>query len=560
MQLRYYQEECIASLYDYFRRYKGNPIVALPTGTGKSIIIAEFLRGMFCKWPCQRVMMLTHVKELIAQNFAELVDLWPTAPAGIFSAGLGRKEVRPITFAGIKSVIGKGLLFGHIDIVLIDECHLVSPKDDTAYDVFISELRTINPKIKVIGLTATPYRLGQGLLTEATERDGKTKLPLFTDICYDITGLAAFNRLISEGYLCNLVPNKTDAKLDVSGVSVRGGEFVQGELQAAVDKQELTYAAIEESISKGHDRKHWLVFGTGQRHCEHIVSILDSLGISCGAVTSKTSDEERDRVVKEFKAGRIRALVNNVIFTAGFNFKPIDLIVDLQPTTSASRHVQKYGRGTRPSPETGKVDCLVLDFARNVSRNGPINDPRIPKKKRSKTGEQVEERSAPVKCCAACLTYNHSSVRFCTKCGEEFPPPSVELTEEASTEALIVGAQPEVMVFEVERTEYQKYQPHYMSDKPPSLKVSYWSGQREFSEFVCFEHEGYPRKKARDWWRNAAGDDETEPPATIDEARTRLAQLQRPTHIKVWVNTKVPKIMAYDYSGTAFGSTVPAGF
>lgn len=560
--LRYYQTEAIAAIYDYFRKYApnaGNPIVALPTGTGKSIVIAEFLRGLFCKWPGQRVMMLTHVKELIAQNFAELLELWPMAPAGIYSAGLGRKEVRPITFAGIKSVVGKGDLFGWVDIVLIDECHLVSPDDDTAYELFLAELRAINPKVKVVGLTATPYRLGQGLLTEPTERNGKVKPSFFTDICYDITQRDAFNRLIEEGYLCNLIPKKTNTQFDVSQVEVRGGEFVAGQLQKAVDVDELTYAAVAELVHLGQDRKHWLLFGTGTKHCEHIVAALDSFGIPAACVHSKTSDVDRDKNVADFKASRIRALVNNVIFTAGFNFRPIDLIGDFQPTTSASRHVQKYGRGTRMSPETGKENCLVLDFAGNTRRNGPINDPVIPKRKGKKLDGEIN--LAPVKLCVSCSTWNHASKKVCEHCGGAFPvfaslDPKINAT--ASTDALIaVGAPAEVLIFKVDRVEYRRHLPHHSSDKPPSLKVEYYCGLRQFSDFVCLEHEGFASKKGRDWWRECAEDCNTEPPKTVAEALQRLEVLQRPSHIRVWVNCKVPRVMAYDYSGTAFGTEKP---
>lgn len=566
MTLRWYQREAIQAIYDYFARWTGNPILALPTGTGKSYVIAYFLFEIFKKWPGQRILCLTHVKELIAQNYKELVGdpndrvnfpgLWPSAPAGIFSAGLGRKEVRPIVYAGIKSVVGKGALFGHIDIVLIDECHLVGPADDTAYESFLAELRAINPKVKVIGLTATPFRLGQGLLTEPTEVNGKVKPPLFTDIAYNICGVEPFNRLIAEGHLAPLVPKKTRTAIDVSGVKIIGGEFAQGQLQTAVDKEEITYACIQESIQLAADRKHWLVFGTGIRHCEHIASMLDACGISAVAVHSKTPDDARDKAVEDFKGGRIRALVNPVLYTVGFNHKPIDCILDLAPTSSASRHVQKYGRGTRPA--VGKANCLVLDFAGNTKRNGPINDPVIPKRRR-KRGEGVDEveRQAPVRLCPTCATWNHARASFCSECKGEFPPPSVKLEAEASTEEIIIGQAAINEIFLVNHVDYKKHSPHHTSGKPPSLKVNYHCGERVFTDWICLEHGGYASKKGRDWWRRAADDHVTEPPATIDEAIANLQTLQRPTHLKVWVNTKAPKILDYDYTGSAFGTQVP---
>lgn len=570
MELRWYQREGIAAFYDYFARYTGNPIGAFPTGTGKSYIIAEFLHGAFFQWPASRVLCITHVQELIKQNYDELVGLWPTAPVGIFSAGIGRKEVRPIVFGGIKSMVGKAALFGHIDLVLIDECHLVGPADDTAYQSFISDLQDINPKVKIIGLTATPYRLGQGLLTESTEHEGKTRPPLFTDICYDVTGVEPFNRLIAEGHLCNLITAKTTTELDVSGVKVIGGEFAQSALQDAVDRDEITYACIQETIARAADRRRWLVFATGIRHAEHIATMFDSCGISAVAVHSKTNKEDRENHVEAFKRGEVQALVNPVLYTVGFNFKPIDCIVDLAPTSSANRHVQKNGRGMRPydyrteiNRELAamcpwvKTDCLVLDYAGNILRNGPINDPKIPKRRRNKGAAGEEERAAPVRLCPHCATWNHNSRRTCVKCCNEFPPGEVKLTAEASTEAIIIGQAAVMEVFPVEKVEYARHLPHPKSGKPPSLRVIYRSGLRMFTEWVCLEHGGYPSKKARDWWRKAAEDYDTEPPATIESALQTLQTLQRPTHLRVWVNTKEPKIMDYDYSGTAFGNVVP---
>lgn len=555
MELRYYQADCNAAIYDYFSKHSGNPIVALPTGTGKSYVIASFLHDVFKKWPFQRAMMITHVEELIDQNYKELIDLWPTAPAGIYSAGLGRKEVRPITFGGIKSVIGKGFLFGHVDLIMVDECHLVSPEDDTLYETFLNELKEINPKIKVIGLTATPYRLKQGLLTEPTFKNGVPKPALFTDICYDITGREPFNRLIAEGYIAPLIPKKPNTEFDVSGVKMVGGEFAKKELQEAVDRDEITYAAVREMVELGAERKHWLVFGTGVRHCEHIVSMLESFGIPAACVHSKMPKEQRREAIAGFKSGKYRALVNNNVLTTGFNFKAIDLIGVMRPTASPSLWVQMLGRGTRP--EDGKIDCLVLDFAGNTRRLGPINDPKIPNRAK---GSKKSVSVPPAKLCLICETWNHPSARICIKCGDEFPPPEVNIAETAGTEELIATGPADVPIYIVHKVtgiNYDRYRPHHSSNKPPSLRVTYHCGLRKFSHFLCLEHIGYPSKLARDHWRTAADDDKTEPPATIDEALTRLGELQEATHLRIWERAKDPQIMAYDYSGTAFGTEKP---
>src|SRR3546814_4921930 len=162
----------------------------MPTGTGKSFVIARFLQSVLSQYGQQRIMVLTHVKELIQQNFEKLKQLWSFSPAGIYSAGLGQRNMaQPITFAGIASVARKWAAFGHIDLVIIDECHLMSPNDQTMYRTFIAGLLAINPYLRVIDFTATPWRMGHVQLTAPYE-DSKGNLtdPLFTDMCLDITG------------------------------------------------------------------------------------------------------------------------------------------------------------------------------------------------------------------------------------------------------------------------------------------------------------------------------------------------------------------------------------
>lgn len=323
---RYYQQEAVDALYTYFSKNKGNPVIAQPTGTGKSVVISTFIKGVYKKYPRQRMMMITHVKELIEQNFDKLIKSWPTAPAGIYSAGLKRRDTKQkIIFAGIQSIAKKAALFGHMDLLIIDEAHLVSPKDETNYFKFIAELTLVNPYLKVIGLTATPYRLGLGLLTNGN---------IFTDICYDNTTLEGFNRLIDEGFLSPLIPKAVQNEIAVEGVGKSGGEFITSQLQKAVDKQEITYEALKETIECGHDRNHWLIFGTGVEHCDHIADMLDSLGVSAVSVHSKKSAKENARSIADFKAGRVRALVNNNKLTTGFDFPNIDLIAMIRHTCS----------------------------------------------------------------------------------------------------------------------------------------------------------------------------------------------------------------------------------
>jgi DNA repair protein RadD len=554
MKPRDYQDAAVTSIFEYFANGgQGNPIVALPTGTGKSIVIAEFIRRAMEHYPSTRVMKLTHVKELIEQNLDKLLKVWPTAPAGVYSAGLKRKDFHyPITFGGIGSVARVNPeLFGEIHLLLIDECHLMSPKDNTMYQTVIAGLKILNPLLKVIGFTATPYRLGHGMLTD----EGG----LFTDTCFDMTTLVGFNWFIEQGYLVPLVPKRTTLELDISGVHMLGGEYKQNELQDAVDKDEVTYGAMQEMLEYGHDRKCWLIFASGIEHAVHIAAMLDSLGVSATCVHSKMDTKTRDNNISAHKAGKYRAIVNNGILTTGYDHPPIDLIGMLRPTQSSSLWVQMLGRGTRPDYEpgydlgtvegrlaaianSGKQNCLVMDFAGNTKRLGPVNDPMLPKRK-GKGGGGV----APVKVCPICNTYNHASVRFCVHCGAEFPK-EVKIGYFASTAELIASNAPVTEVFPVDRVTYAR---HSKQDRPDSIKVSYFCGLRLFKEYICLEHEGFAGKKARDWWRERA---DAEPPVSTAAALLDVDSLSIPTHIRIWLKSKHDEIMGYSYTGgTDFG-------
>lgn len=537
IQPRQYQIECVHSIFKYFEENTGNPICALPTGTGKSVVIAMLLQMVYHNWPRQRVIMLTHVRELIKQNYDELKGMWPGAPCGLYSAGLNKKQHHfPITFAGIASVAKRAHMFDHIDIVLIDEAHLVSPTEETMYQRFLGDLRVVNPNLKVIGFTATPWRLGQGHITD----DG-----IFTDVCFDITTLAAFNRLIAEGFLAPVVPRQTRVLLDVDGVHVRGGEFVAGELQAAVDKLEVTHAALTEVLELAADRKSWLVFASGVDHACHIADMLNDMGVPAVAIHSKLTSEQRDEGLAGFKSGKYRAAVNNNVLTTGFNHKPIDCIVMLRPTSSTVLWVQMLGRGTRPSPETGKQNCLVLDFAGNTRRLGPINDPVIPRKKGEGSGE------APVKLCGTCGVYNHASVRHCFYCGAEFTF-EVKIKVHASSEELLKGETPITEVFDVDHITYSK---HEKVGRPPMMRVTYYCGLRSFSEYVCIEHDGFAGRKARSWWKERS----TEAfPDSTDNALIATDGLTPATNLRIWVNKQYPEILAHCFDGTSFGTREPA--
>jgi DNA repair protein RadD len=446
-----------------------------------------------------------------------MVSIWPQAPAGIYSAGIGLRQINAqILFAGIQSIYKRAYQVQRCDLVLIDEAHLIPRKADTMYRQFLRELTEINPYLKIVGFTATPYRLDSGLLHKGEDA-------LFDGIAYEIS----VRRLIEDGYLSPVITLKTDTQLDVTGVGTRGGEFISGELERAVDLDHITAAAVKEIVAYGQDRRSWLVFGSGIKHCEHIAAEIRSHAISAECIFGETPKETRSQLIADFKAFRLRCLVSMGVLTTGFNAPSVDLLAMLRPTKSAGLYVQIVGRGTRVAP--GKDACLVLDFAGNIRRHGPIDlvEPKAP-------GEGDGE--APVKACPECEAYVLIAATECEHCGYEFPAPAPKIAPKASTEAILSTLAAQwVPVTAV------SYERHEKAGSPDSLRVTYSAGLIFYREWVCLEHAGFAREKAAKWWmRRAPG---TAVPRTIGEALENVHALVKPREIAVRPSGRYHEVM-----------------
>ncbi|WP_213686197.1 DEAD/DEAH box helicase [Roseicyclus sp.] len=526
LTLRPYQQAAIASIYAYYENKSGNCCIVIPTAGGKSLVMAAFIEGVLKAWPDQRILIVTHVRELIAQNHAEMIGLWPEAPAGIYSAGLGKREAQArILFAGIQSIHRRAQEIGHTDLVLIDEAHLIPGNSSTMYRRFLDGLAQINPALKVIGLTATPFRVDCGMLHEG-------KNALFTDIAFE----APVRDLIDQGYLSPLVSKQPATRLDVSKVGTRAGDFIARDLAAAVDQEAITRAAVTEIIEYGKDRKSWLAFCSGVEHSRHVAEEFQRRGISCRTIFGDTPKDERDAIIAAFKRGEIRALASMGVLTTGFNAPGVDLIALLRPTKSAGLYVQMVGRGTRLS--AGKENCLVLDFAGNVRRHGPID---LVRPKRPGEGGGGD---APTKVCPTCESIIALSATECPDCGYEFPAREVKIAPTAAALPILSPKTPQWL--QVAGISYSR---HDKLGGRPSLKVTYSCGLTSYSEWVCIEHQGYARQKATDWWcKRAPG---LPVPLSVDEAIAQAGHLARPSDISVRPSGRYFEISGYRFDPCA---------
>lgn len=538
LSLRHYQEDAENAVFDYWSTTAGNPLVDLATGCGKSLLMASLIKRLVEGWPDMRILVATHVAELIEQNYLELLGIWPFAPAGIFSAGLGRRDARSqIIFAGIQTVHSKAALIGHIDVLMVDECHLIPANSNTMYGRFIGALRAINPDMKILGLTATPYRLDTGRLDEGEDR-------LFDQIVYTY-GIADG---VADGYLAPLSSKATATTFDMKGVGKQGGDYKQSALQAAVDKMDVTRSAVDEIVAKGSDRKSWLCFCSGVEHAEHVRDEIRSRGISCETISGETPKDERRRIIEDFKSYKIRALTNNSVLTTGFNHKGVDLIAALRPTLSVSLYVQMMGRGTRviyapgmplDTPEERiaaikagpKPSCLVLDFAGLVNKHGPVDmvQPKVPGK---------GDGEAPVKVCPfdiedkqgrfGCGEKVHASARVCSCCDYEFDiDDSPKITATAADTPIMSTAEPEPRTVNSRNFYYHEGK----GGKEPSVKVSYMVGMTAINEWICPQHSGFPKSKADRYWRAHGG--KMPFPRTVMEWIERQAELADTVEITV---------------------------
>lgn len=536
---RYYQSDAVGAIFDYFNNQggRGNPLILMPTGTGKSIVIALFVFLVMQYWPGQRIIIGTHSKELVKQNGKKLAEMWPGAPMGIHSEGLKQRDVsQPVIYGGIQSMIANVTAFGHRDLLIIDEAQMVGDKE-SEWLAFIAGLRVINPRLKVIGLTATGFRMGLGMLTNG---------PIFTDIIYDLTSLESFNRLVAEGYLAHLISPKLAIGIDDRGIkTASNGDYNQSQAEKAAMK--VTREAILDASKYRFNRHSWLVFSGGIEHAERTAYMLNEIGIRACAVHSGNKEfpmkaKEADERLEAYMRGEYQACVNYGKLTTGFDHPAIDLIMMLRLTKSAVLWVQMLGRGTRPFGGDGffppKANTLVLDYARNIEKLGPINDPVIPRKKGEGSGE------APIKVCDCCGGYNHISARWCVVCGEEFEfSVKVKKTADHTNEPLR-DATPELEYFEVERAFYRR---HVSSQSGlASLCVSYTVKGRmqPIVEYVHIESEGSRRGHAEQWWMKRT---HLECPTTISQALDMQLALRTPARLLVHSNTKFPSIERVEY-------------
>ena len=383
-QLRSYQSDAVTATLKHFRKTNESAVIVLPTGSGKSLVIAELARLANGK-----ILVLTHVKELVEQNHQkyESYDL----EAGIYSAGLKQKNTDlQVTFASIQSAARNLTDFSQkYTLIIIDECHRVNiDKEDeessNQYQQVINQVKKSNPEVKLLGLTATPYRLGMGWIYRKHYRGIiRSEEPRPFEHCiYELP----LRYLIKQKYLTE--PKLVDATIehyDFSSLQENNsGEYRQSDINQLLDKNHrVTQGIIEQVIELAQQRIGVMIFAATVEHAEEILSYLPSS--ESALVIGATENKVRDQLIQQFKQQKIKFLVNVSVLTTGFDAPHVDMIAILRPTQSVSLYQQIIGRGLRLSSD--KKDCLVIDYTGN---DFDLYQPEVGEKKPNSQSQPVQ--------------------------------------------------------------------------------------------------------------------------------------------------------------------------
>jgi DNA repair protein RadD len=533
MALRYYQREAVDSVFEYWREDPGHPLVVAATGTGKSIMQATLTTELLDGWPDMRIMNTTHVVELVEGNYLELIGLNQFAPAGIWASSLGRRQrSAQVLFSQLQTVHDKADQIGHVDVLQIDEAHLVPFRQSTMYRRLIDGLLRINSDMKVSGFTATDYRLDGGRLTEG---DGR----LFDKVVYNY----GIRLGIDDGYLTPITSKPVGTHYDLSGVRRSMGEYKASDYRAAVDTDALNARIVEEVLDVEGRRKKALIFCRGVEHSARMAEAFRRAGRAVEVVHGGTESGERRRLIQRLKDGDLWGLANDNILSTGTNIVGVDLIVDCYRTMSAGRYVQRVGRGTRVIWPPGfypeavdasarraaiaswvKPNCRYMDFAGNIDEHGPV-DMVSPKKPGNGQGE------APIKVCPNCHELLHASARVCTCCGHEFEFDQTPKVAVKPSYSPIISTEYENTWLPVTGRRFAYH------DKPggtDSVCVHFGCGFVTHRMWVCPEHKGYAKQKADRFWMQHGG---TAPaPKSVQEWLDRAGELRPTAEISVRPN------------------------
>ena len=489
------------------------PLAIEPMAWGKSVLLAMLASTLSGRG--QRVLCLAHRKELLEQNLGVLRRLNPDIDVGLCAANLKSDNTGARLVIGSTATIYRRLArIGHVDVILLDEAHLLGPGSST----MLARIRKALGEPPLIGVTATGFRTDSASLIDAG---------IFDAIVHE----TPIGDALAAGLLCPLVTKTPrQGRIDLSNVPIVAGEFHAAKLEAAAMAGDITAQAVARTIevARAENCRHWLIFSSGVAHAHQIGDELRRHGVAFAVITGDTHVDTRSDAIARFRHGSLTALINCNVLTTGFDATCIDLVAFMRATCSPVLWVQSAGRGMRVHP--GKTECRMLDFGSNIFRHGPIDNVRL-----RKAGERhdTDRAAAKTRICRHCEEVNAATAIVCSCCGaclvkvrdEKLDP--VEATLE-----VIGGREPGQWA----RVSAMHGYVHRKPGTPASFRVNYRTDVGLVSDFMPL---GHPSPGAR-WyagkkWRSLSSAQQLPSPMSAEEAemRFRSGELRQPARVLV---------------------------
>ena len=497
-KLRYFQREACRSTVESWDKGE-TPCISMMTALGKALCAAALTEWCIKKdW---RVLCLVPTSELVTQNYEEMFDFISTPKEiGIVCSQLNKMQnKRKIVIAMYQSFYSKRASSGHFDAIIIDEAHLISNNEDSQYRKIIKSLQRINPSVKICGWTASPYRLGQGLLVNKCVKGE----PLFTEIPYDTSVYPGIARLVEEGYLARIEVINTHFNIDLTNIKMSGHEFNNTDVGLKFD------AICEDAVNdmregfERYDVETALIFVPNCASGERVLECWNDPS-TMRMVSNNTTKSERAANVKWLKEGiGKRYLVNVNIYTTGFNMPSLEAIVLMRATTSPGLLIQMLGRLIRPF---GDLVGLVWDYGSNIERLGGIADIKVPKGKLKKSEvpkklclaaleQNIEFEGIKYKKGQECNYANLLSAKKCVKCGAQFIGENEEGKYQMLTKAQALQMKIDADTFEysIDRVVFEKS--FSRKDGTEMVKMRFFDEDVNHIHdfYLCLNHSGFAR-------------------------------------------------------------------
>lgn len=512
--LRPYQIQALATIMADLEK-EAAVLLQAPTGSGKTIIFSEVIRRWLTLHPEGRVTVVAHRQELITQARDKMVKVWPEGAEriGLACASLGAVDVRPqVVIGSVQTLARRRLIESDHQLLIIDEAHHV-PGDHSGgqYHGLIGDLLKNNPGLKVLGVTATPFRLGHGYIYGPGAKDGN----VFPRLNFKID----LAELMAEGYLAPFRAREGLAMAeDLNRIKIIRGEYDQRQLNDLLLRRVHIESAVTAYEKYGEGRNKALIFAVSIEHAKRLAEVFNQAGHRAAAVHSQMSG--RSEILDNFEAGGLKVLINIGVLTEGWDSPAVDLILLCRPTKSAALFVQMIGRGSRPHP--GKKDFLVLDLAENFKTHGDPAEPRV-------VIPSGGDGTAPYKACPNCRALLAAASLNCPDCGHKWEVVLVDIKQ--------IPDLAKIKLFQ----------------KPFADRILGWSGDirlspsgRKMLVLTCRCEQageierwldlegnasGFEQSLARALWSNLSG--KRKPPDTLDKAMKRLEELHIPETVTV---------------------------